>query len=30
MKSQFTEFKTLLKILPLDEQTKEIDEKING
>ena len=29
MKSQFSEFKNLLKILPLDEQIKEIDDKIH-
>ena len=29
MRNQFTEFKTLLKILPLQVQIIEIDEKIN-
>ena len=29
MRNQFTEFKTLLKILPLQGQIIEIDEKIN-
>lgn len=29
MKSHFSEFKTLLKILPLEEQIKETDEKIS-
>ena len=29
MRNQFTEFKTLLKILPLQVQMIEIDEKIN-
>lgn len=28
MKNHFSEFKNLLKILPLDEQIKEIDDKI--
>ena len=28
MKNLFSEFKNLLKILPLDEQIKEIDDKI--
>ena len=28
MRSQFTEFKNLLKILPLEHQTTEINEKI--
>ena len=28
MRNQFTEFKTLLKILPLEDQIIEIDDKI--